>query len=802
MKNPRKFLIRHLLRALLLLFCLTAFLLSPPGLRILTPLLESKLSETLAADVKLEGLQLRLPLTLRLESLSVLNAEDDGVRMGDLELRLSLRALTRGRIHIRRLHLEDLRLSHLRFGSGTEAESNPADEPFSFPDWEDLFRLARVDSLRVRSLQLLPPLVAEKMDFAVSGELTKQFLRSEIEMEALPNFGKARVQFSAMPGGGRLRWKLDGRGDAGEMNLQGSLDSFTTRAELQGQLRVAGLLADAAVAELNLTLHPGGVDLELVLSELPLSAFGLRGITHPDARVRGSFRMEGRLNDPVGSLELDFQGLRPESAELWDGPPARFLVQSHLREGRLKSEFRVENLPGDPVELKLDLPVRVSVYPHHLHIPPEEPVYGSFRANTDLQGLARLAVLDVYHRFSGALVAEAQLNGTITAPRLDGKAALRDGRYEHELLGLLLRNVELSLSARRDGLVLDHLRASDGGGGRLELTGVLGLKPAERFPFELNLGVRDFRLINHDLADVTARGDLQWKGTRGESHLTGGLRLNPVELRIPEHLPSALIPLEVVEIHEVAPEAVPEAAAPERRHLIHFDLSLDAPDRVFVRGRGLESEWSARLRLQGDSRDPQLVGLLDVLRGRFVFFGKRLLLTRGRVQFDGVFPPEPNLDVAAELRGGGILAILQVRGPAADPEIILSSSPMLPEDEILARLLFGRESARITPWQALTLAQALNRLRGGGSAFDLLGETRRILRVDQVEVRSDEEEGDTSITLGKYISDRIYVEVERGIGTEGGRARVEVELTPELRLETETGGQTDTGVGIIWTRDF
>jgi translocation and assembly module TamB len=127
----------------------------------------------------------------------------------------------------------------------------------------------------------------------------------------------------------------------------------------------------------------------------------------------------------------------------------------------------------------------------------------------------------------------------------------------------------------------------------------------------------------------------------------------------------------------------------------------------------------------------------------------------------------------------------------------------MPEDEVLARLLFGREAARISPWQAITIAQAVNRLRGGGSAFDVMGETRRILRVDQIEIReSDLNDGETLVSVGKYMSDRVYVELERGIQAEAGRAMVEVELTPSIRLETEIGTNAEGGLGLIWLWDY
>lgn len=84
-----------------------------------------------------------------------------------------------------------------------------------------------------------------------------------------------------------------------------------------------------------------------------------------------------------------------------------------------------------------------------------------------------------------------------------------------------------------------------------------------------------------------------------------------------------------------------------------------------------------------------------------------------------------------------------------------------------------------------------------------MGETRRILRVDQIDIRTPEEkEEGTTVAVGKYVSDRVYVEYEQGAGAESGRASVEVDLSPFIRLETTTGGDSDTGIGVSWTRDY
>ncbi|MCH8512497.1 MAG: translocation/assembly module TamB domain-containing protein [Kiritimatiellae bacterium] len=537
--------------------------------------------------------------------------------------------------------------------------------------------------------------------------------------------------------------------------------------------------------------------------------FGFTDRIGPGTELEGLFTLSGTLGDPTATLKLDLSGLRPEDPELWDGPPAQFQVELALSEQRLKGGFHLKNLPGDPVTLDLDIPAPLSLLPFSFQWPPEGPVDARLSANTDLAGLGSLFVLEVYHRLVGTLAADITLSGTFDDPRLEGSIRLDGGRYEHEISGTILSDIVLDVAAEREFLSLVNFSASDGAEGSVHASGRLQFKPGERYPFESTLTLNRFRLVHNDHAEAMGRGTVNWNGNVDESNLSGQVRVSPMTLNIPETLPPRLYALEVVEVYgdedveEVVFEQEEEAVSRPPRHRVTFDLRIDAPDRVFVRGRGLDSEWSARIQVRGQTPEPTITGSLNIIRGRFSFFGKRLVLQRGIVTFDGAFPPEPLLDVEATLRSGGITAILRVQGPAADPEIELDSSPPMPQDEILARLLFGREAARITPWQAITLAQAVNKIRGGGSAFDLMGETRRVLRVDQVDVRTpDDEQDGTTVTVGKYISDRVYVELERNVAEESGRAGVEVELTPSLRLETQIGGNADSGIGIIWTRDF
>ena len=810
---------------------------TPWGLRLLTPVLAAQLSARLGLEVHVEGLALHWPSGVSIHAFSARD-EDGEVRLAlnAARVRFSLRKLVHKQIHIHRVEAAEVYFGGLP-AADTASEGEALALPLRLPDIAGLLDRMELRHISIQRLVLAPPLLSEVHVFSLQGHWQARELsldsvvlsRGEERFRKRPQIAttltinpfdagsvrdldlEIRVQsfaelFSGWPGDMR---------DAVALSLMLRETRHETIELLTCQLQSAAVQIEAAGA---VSLETGLLNLDVAVQsfDIPLNMFGFAGRMDPGTELDGQFRVFGSLQRPAATLQLDVRGLRPEDPALWDGPPARFSVNLALQAQRLKGAFRLENLPGDPVTLDLDIPAPLSLWPFAFQWPPAGAVEARFSANTDLAGLGRLFVLDVYHRLVGTLAADILLTGTFSDPRLDGSIRLDGGRYEHEISGTILSDLVLEVAAEREFLSLVNFSASDGAGGTVQASGRMHFLPGERYPFETTLTLNRFRLMKNDQAEARGLGTLTWGGNVAESQLSGQVQVSPMTLNIPETLPSRLYALDVVEVHadEDEGDLLTERGHTERgqalgedrlsrRHRIAFDVGIAAPDRVFVRGRGLDSEWSARIQVRGQTPEPLVTGHLHMIRGRFSFFGKRLVLQRGIVSFDGAFPPAPLLDIEAMLRSGGIMAILRVQGAATDPTIALDSSPPLPEDEILSRLLFGRETARMSPWQAITLAQAINKLRGGGSAFDLMGETRRILRVDQIDVRTpDDEQPGATVRVGKYISDRVYVELERNVAEESGRAEVEVELTPSLRLETQTGGNADSGVGIIWTWDY
>ena len=83
-----------------------------------------------------------------------------------------------------------------------------------------------------------------------------------------------------------------------------------------------------------------------------------------------------------------------------------------------------------------------------------------------------------------------------------------------------------------------------------------------------------------------------------------------------------------------------------------------------------------------------------------------------------------------------------------------------------------------------------------------MGKLRSVLRVDTLDVGAGGDDQPGTVRAGKYLNQDVYLEVEKGTAAGSGKARVEVEILPNVSLEAETGQDAQGGVGIKWRYDY
>ena len=431
-------------------------------------------------------------------------------------------------------------------------------------------------------------------------------------------------------------------------------------------------------------------------------------------------------------------------------------------------------------------------------------------ANLSINGAAPLGLANVFispRRLNGQARLDLRVSGPLAVSSLSGTITPQGAEFSAPTLGIILTPITGQIQMA-NGAAQIGLAAQGNHGGSVDVAGRLGLSSLDaNITATLNrFGVRD-----PDLYDTSVSGAVSLTGPIGRSLLVSGdLRLNETEIQVPSTGVSALgeIPpmdhlgatrpvmrtLERAGISASADGKVEDVRGPSSTRL---DLTLNAPGQVFVRGRGLDAELAGQLRLTGPTSDIIPQGGFELVRGRLDILNQRFTLDEGRIQLSGSF--NPILRFVAETDANGITVSVTLEGPASSPEITFSSNPELPEDEVLAQLLFGRDLSNLSALQALELASAVATLAGRGG-IGLLSRLRDGFGLDDLDV-SQTEDGGTAVRAGKYISDNVYSDV---VVESGGRAEINLNLdvTSEITARGSVDNTGNSSLGIFFERDY
>ncbi|WP_439498773.1 translocation/assembly module TamB domain-containing protein [Bosea sp. (in: a-proteobacteria)] len=424
--------------------------------------------------------------------------------------------------------------------------------------------------------------------------------------------------------------------------------------------------------------------------------------------------------------------------------------------------------------------------------------------------LANAMIAAQGQRVTGSLALDLRAGGTAAAPRLSGAANFTNGSFTDALQGVRLTGIEARIAANGENLTIERAVARAPNGGTLSASGQVRVDPAAGFPGSIRLQGNRAQLVSSGIVTAVSNLDLELSGPLAQHPRIGG-RVDVVSLdvTVPDRLPATLRPVDGIRHVNAKGTAAARLAAQRKaqkpagkrggRPAPAFDavlaITVSAPNRVFIRGRGIDAELGGELRVGGTLASPVLDGGFDMRRGRLSVLSQRLDFSRGRLTFAGGVIPE--LDFVAETRASDVTARILVTGPADQPAFAFTSQPELPQDEVLSRLLFARASGSLSPFQALQLAQTAAQFAGGGGD-DSFERLRKSLGVDNLDIQVGA--GGPTVGVSRYIGDNVSVGVKAGAKPEDSGVSVGIDVTKRLKIQAETGadGSAAVGVGAEW----
>lgn len=549
----------------------------------------------------------------------------------------------------------------------------------------------------------------------------------------------------------------------------------------------------------------GGSDGTFVVRDLPLSV--VRAI-QPDLGLSGTVDAMGTVRTTGAALSGDL-AVDVKDVHVAGMDPARAIdatVTARLAGGSLVVEAG-STIAGQPLEAVARIPVSVDAQSLAVRLAPQAPLSGRLRWAGPMAELWELLPLPD-QRLTGQADVDLELAGTVADPRITGAAVLNNGRYENFVTATVIEGLAVRAQANGTGTVSTTLRGNDGERGTIKGDGTISLRSGGQALADLTVVFAEATLVRRDDVTATLSGTINVRQGPTDARISGRIVSDRVEVRLIDRLPPSVVVLDVKEInlppgeHRSPPE---EPGAPA--WVANLDLAVSLPRRVFVRGRGLESEWQGDLRVTGTTAAPILTGSVSARSGVFDFAGRRFTIEQGGIGFAGGQKIDPTLNVVAVRDVADFTARITVTGTASAPAIALSSQPALPDSEILARVLFGKDVAKLGPVELAQLGLALDTLASGESlSEDALSYVRSLLGLDVLTVETGDEDGNgPAVGVGRYVADGVYVGARQGIDDDTTAGTVEVEILPGLSVESEVGSGDEgaTGaLGLRWRWDY
>lgn len=613
----------------------------------------------------------------------------------------------------------------------------------------------------------------------------------------------------------RLRWQGD-RLDISVCDLhlkQGvglRLQAGTALVLDKDGLSLRGLdarIAPAGRIRATASLKPAAMDVRLTLDSMDLAPWRAVVPGLPSAALAFQSRLHGSPAAPAGTFRLDVRRLEVPQSSL---PPLDLALTGKLGgsngKGRLDTRLELppstrQALGAAQAGLEVRLPLHFSA--NGLPLPDmTAPLSGRLDWQGDLAPLWRLVpVAD--RRVTGRLDMHLALAGSLAVPTAKGRLEVAGGRYEDLALGILLTDIKASVTAGSGkGLKLEpvHVEASmsDGRGGLVTAAG--SLHP-EGGRLDLDAAMKRLRPLRRADIQATLSGTASVKGTLMAPQVTADITIDEAVVNLNRLTGSSVTTLPVEGTSE-APEPVTE----KKEGRGSLDVSVRAPGHIAVNGHGLESEWQAGLRVRGALNDPLVIGSVRSVRGQFDLLSKIFTLRPSTISFNGGAVSNPLLDVTLRYEVPEITADVRVSGSVRRMKLELSSTPSLPQEEIISRVMFGRGSSELGRFESLRLAAAVARLAGFGSGgLGVLDLGRAVLGVDVLRINSatDKESGDeeSSLEVGKFIGEKIYLGVEQGLEPDSTAVIMELELTPHSKAGIRTE-QDNTSAGVQWKMNY
>jgi autotransporter translocation and assembly factor TamB len=601
-----------------------------------------------------------------------------------------------------------------------------------------------------------------------------------------------------------------------KLSKQNNLFFFLNKA-WEIQLDTQGIAFNQAsfkVGDGQLELKNGhfaeSVDGHALLKNLPIKTLHLLGIEGDyEGMIQGEVNFRGTKEKPefIGHLKFEKISFPDENRKRTKFFDASVNLERHQEKYQLKLEYH------DSMDSELS--AKGYLLSHHFIPNGSDPLDISISGNYNISILN--ALLKRSDRLKGSIHLSAKVSGSLNSPHLAGKINLDDGIYENGELGLLIQKISLVGRLHNNELTIDKFHGHDVDTGTATGSGYIKLVELNKPQIQFNVLLNNLIIANSDLLLIRAGGNLQINQEKQNPLIISGkLTVNSADAFLADTAPRTKL-IRIRNNKDLKDTGLPKKYSQDQSKKTKFGqlkISVDIPQKLFIRGYGVASQWKGGIRIEGAINEPQINGTLTLIRGQVEVVGKILPLIEGRINFT---PARDEIDPVLHIIAGKMIndvkTMIKIEGPSSRPETAFLSIPVLPQEEVVSLILFGKPLNSVTAAQSLKLATAIASIKASGSRGRSITERIRTdFGLDEIGIQGEDNSEDNnsdltsgySLHVGKQLTDRAYIALKQGLkGETGTDVILRYDLTEHAKAEFEAGtGRHANSGGLSWEKRY
>jgi len=491
------------------------------------------------------------------------------------------------------------------------------------------------------------------------------------------------------------------------------------------------------------------------------------------------------------------------------------------------------------LQAKLPLAIRIDSMTVDTENFKNQPQWGQL--SMDSVPLALAKAFYPFDQLDGVANANLTLGGTPAEPKLDGKFNLKDGLLKISNFGIDYRNINTNILFKNQSLLLDtlHMNSKKGvitGNGNVQFASKL--MEAKMDNANINLGFSKFRPFDHRQFNMEVDGFVNLKANNDSTRFTGELSIPETMIYLPAvfklmkkntlpDIPKSLLAAQLakdsllynnpeIQILDNDSLVFPKDALMLPPYLSNLQgkVKIKIPRNMWIKNDDMRLELSGDIELIKNLNFFEIFGDINVVRGQYDLLGKIFILKSGIITFEGGEEMNPRLDMEAHYnfrdteRESRTIKLL-IGGNMYSPEFKFKYDDQeISEGDAISYIVFGASLSALGEIESQSssagdLAKMAAASLLSSQLTKLLGNT---LNMDFVEYRNSSSFDNASLTVGKYLTNKLFISYEQNIGklenddTDRYNLRLEYEFLKYLFFELNSSSRSN-GLDLIFKFD-